>query len=258
MHCVEVRLKKKVVDLSPTLKMAALHKVEELIKLARKIYNREFKMPGVSFELTGTTAGKAYCGRDLISLNYVLFKENEKDFYEDTIPHEIAHLITWALYGRKAKAHGAEWKKVMLSIGASPSRCHNYDVSSVRKKKSGYNYVCKCNIVHTLTKARHTKIANGYSSVICKKCKSQLWLEGTAAPSVTRPSPTKVTRPSPTPYIPNKVPTRPTGTAPRLPTEPMLKYAKDLAKKYGVYLSPDVLKDFEKCRSFIAQLAGKR
>lgn len=86
--------------------------------------------PKVTFALKGTTAGVAYCGRNLISFSPTLLRENADTFLQQATGHEVAHLATYAKYGR-VRPHGDEWGRIMWCLGLPASRCHNYDTSNV-------------------------------------------------------------------------------------------------------------------------------
>lgn len=89
-------------------------------------------------------------GRDdwTIRLNLILCYENEEDFIEQTVGHEVAHLIQHVVFGftkqvvekgetktKKVMAHGKEWRQVMGVLGLKAARCHTYDTSSIDIKK---------------------------------------------------------------------------------------------------------------------------
>ena len=107
--------------------------------------------------------------------------ENGDEFIEDTVPHEFAHLVTYALYGtdrdykghRRVKPHGSQWQRVMRLLGYKPTRCHNFDVKPARKVASKYRYSCGCK-EYFLTAIRHNKILSGKSSYSCTRCKREL------------------------------------------------------------------------------------
>ena len=42
-----------------------------------------------------------------------------------TLTHEIAHLITWRSYGRRARPHGAQWKSTFSELLQSLARVEN-------------------------------------------------------------------------------------------------------------------------------------
>lgn len=113
--------------------------IEDCVKAvyakAEKLWQRGFPLPSVFMQNHGTTAGKAWYRENRITLNPGLFNENEKEFFERTIPHEAAHLIAWQIYGKDLEsAHGWQWKEVMWRLGYKATRCHSYATESVRRK----------------------------------------------------------------------------------------------------------------------------
>lgn len=53
----------------------------------------------------------------LIGLNNILLQPGNDELLEETLCHELAHLITHQRYGRRARPHGNEWATLMLSAG---------------------------------------------------------------------------------------------------------------------------------------------
>jgi SprT protein len=105
------------------------------IDLATEIYDKDFEMPSVQFDLRGCTAGMAYCQSWRLRFNNVLLSENYEDMLENTVPHEVAHLVARAISPYRIKPHGNEWKAVMRAFGRKPERCHSYDVENARVRR---------------------------------------------------------------------------------------------------------------------------
>jgi SprT protein len=63
----------------------------------------------------------------LITINPVYFLSNLTDMIEETVPHEVSHIIAGNSYGVDIKPHGKEWKEVIISLGKEPIICHTYD-----------------------------------------------------------------------------------------------------------------------------------
>jgi SprT protein len=154
--------------ISDNLKSKVFIRVEHFMKLASVIYARDFPMPVVYFDVKGGFAGKAKSSENIISFNAVLLAENEKHFMEDTIPHEIAHVLCYAIHGwiRSAQGgishHGTEWKAIMRALGCVPSRCHDLDVSNVKRKMRSFSYFCPdCKACFTLSAIRHNRAVKG-------------------------------------------------------------------------------------------------
>lgn len=154
----------------------AEEKVIQVYLIAEKIFHRNFTLPKVIFRDMGRTAGRAHYHENKITLSPTLLKENTEIFLNTTIPHEIAHLITFQVFG--VTGHGPVWKRVMMSLGVKEiKRCHSYDTSSVGQKRQKFVYVCSCN-KFLFGVARHRKVQNDSAQYHCVKNKHRLTFSG--------------------------------------------------------------------------------
>jgi predicted SprT family Zn-dependent metalloprotease len=68
--------------------------------------------------------------------NIKLAIENPDEYYEQVVPHEIAHHIQYMIFPESIKklgGHGKEWKGIMKKVfNISPDRYHQMDTSDVR------------------------------------------------------------------------------------------------------------------------------
>ena len=161
-------------------------KIEQCIVTIEKKYNVKFKKPTVHYNVRGTTAGKAWYTKWIIGFNPVLLNENIDDFIARTVPHEVAHLATELIYphahragfGRKRSPHGTEWASIMTALGVDASRCHSYDVTNAKVKRTNtYTYKCSCcGHKFELGAKRHAKIERGatYWHPVCGKVAGKL------------------------------------------------------------------------------------
>lgn len=94
------------------------------------------KVPTLSFDLRGTTAGQAFPAKHHIRLNGQLLNENTEHFIEQTVGHEWAHLAAAHLHGHNIQGHGKEWKSLMVRLGLNPARCHTYDTQKARTQNT--------------------------------------------------------------------------------------------------------------------------
>lgn len=142
------------------------------IEMANRMFDRQFPLPNIRFDIRGKTAGMALLQRWEIRFNPILLSENDEAFLTDVVPHEVAHLIVYALYGNKARPHGDEWKFIMSSLfNRPPHTRHTFDVTSVEGKT--FLYQCHCSTVK-LSIHRHNKVCRGQARYICRKCKHVL------------------------------------------------------------------------------------
>lgn len=252
---VSVQKRAPKIQVPAALKVQAGQCLVRYLNQARTLYNRPFATPTIGFDLSGTTAGKAYWTKNHVQLNAVLYVENVQDFLVNTIPHELAHLIARQVYGRAIKPHGKEWQSVMRSLGVEPSRTHDYDVTNARTVTT-YPYLCKCS-THAITKTRLRHARAG--KLRCNKCLAILRPAGvtetprTPAVRTTRIAPTRP-HTSPAPLTPPSWPPPPSSSTIRPPTEKMLAYAKSLSIRAGVPLGAETLLDFRKCSEAIERL----
>lgn len=152
----------------------ATETVRDTFAKASRAYGRDFILPAIKFDLCGETAGWACYKRNIIRLNIKLFEDNVDSFITDTIPHEVAHLVSNAVYGREGRGHKARWKSVMLALGVSDSsRCHSYTTTPARILKR-VTYVCDCLTTHNLTLVKANRLKRNPNHYLCRHCKGRL------------------------------------------------------------------------------------
>jgi predicted SprT family Zn-dependent metalloprotease len=93
------------------------------------------------------TAGQCCYYDRKIKLHIELLKAGREIDRNDTLLHEIGHMLVKFFWGkilsRAPKAHGREWKHVTSLIGGVPERCHDYSYfADLRMAKAKHKYVC--------------------------------------------------------------------------------------------------------------------
>lgn len=93
-----------------------------------------FKVPSLEFTTHGNTAGWAHYRENKVRLNPTYCMSHLQDMLEDTVPHELAHILAYQIYGENCH-HDWRWKDAYkLLTGKTPSRCHDYgDVKSASR-----------------------------------------------------------------------------------------------------------------------------
>lgn len=154
------------------------------LSLASRHFRREFNHPRITLDQRGKCAGTARLRDWHIRLNPVLLQDNQTEFEQEVIPHEIAHLIVHVIWGR-VKPHGEEWKMVMRDVfGIPPRTTHKMDISKVQGTL--YPYHCDCQ-QHQLTVRRHRAILRGDRQYCCRRCGTNLRPLAGVADSSPRP-----------------------------------------------------------------------
>lgn len=144
-----------------------------LLNRACKKLDMEFPIPKITYRNKGTVGATAHVLDWSIQLNRQLLLEHQHTFIKEIIPHELAHLLVFACYGR-VKPHGKEWKLMMETIlGYQAKRTHTFVNSAIQQQN--YLYKCDCQY-HYLSKNRHMKIQKLHTEYYCKKCGKKLVL----------------------------------------------------------------------------------
>lgn len=114
------------------LKLACIQQVRFYVDKGNAKLGLRLQYPKVTFDLRGTTAGKAFAATNELKFQPTLLFENADKFIEQTAGHEVGHLLARFKYrGQKIDPHGSEWQSVMWYLGLPATRCHNYDTSNV-------------------------------------------------------------------------------------------------------------------------------
>ena len=153
-------------------KKALTVKGEDCFILAECFFDRAFLRPTYFFNQRGRSAGTAHLQKNVIKFNPILYLQNKEIFVKQVVAHEIAHLITYQLFG-KVKPHGKEWQNIMVQVfKLSPTTTHQLDIKDVQGKL--FTYRCSCR-EHQLTIRRHNKVKKG-AQYLCRKCNKVLVL----------------------------------------------------------------------------------
>ncbi|AKD37912.1 hypothetical protein I926_02920 [Pasteurella multocida subsp. multocida OH4807] len=153
------------------LKMQVLRKVTQCLQLAEAYFQRPFPIPIINYQVRGLKAGVAYLQENEIRLNRTLLLENREEFIRQVVPHELAHLIAYQLFGQ-IKPHGIEWKTIMINVfQLEPHIYHQFDTKNIMKHR--FLYECQCG-THHLSRRRHDNCQNKGISYFCKNCKGKL------------------------------------------------------------------------------------
>lgn len=159
--------------LSLDQKQTVVEETTKYIQLASKLYQTNYRIIPVKFDLTGHTIGmyKQWHDNQVIRYNSLIFSKYFKENLRDTVPHEVAHYIIDVQFGRKKVfPHGLEWRSLMQQFGADASRTARYDLSDIPKRRySTIPYQCDCQ-THQLGIRRHNKVIQRKTNYFCRYC----------------------------------------------------------------------------------------
>ncbi|MDZ7827027.1 MAG: SprT-like domain-containing protein [Gammaproteobacteria bacterium] len=119
----------------------------------------------------------------VIELNRVYLRSHFDDMIEQTLPHELAHLIVMHLHPRRRlRPHGPEWQTVMRDwFGVEPERTHRFDVEDVpARRQRRWRWRCDCR-EHELSTVRHNRALRG-TRYLCRECRQPLVQSPRTAP----------------------------------------------------------------------------
>lgn len=146
------------------------HKVDICMQIAASFFGKAFDRPSANLRQKGRAAGTAHLQKNELRFNAFMYQQNPSLFLDTVVPHEIAHILVYQIYGGNVRPHGKEWRAVMKKVyGLQPDRTHCFDVP---KPKQSFAYHCSCQ-THTFTKQRHSRAQKG-TDYICKMCRSKL------------------------------------------------------------------------------------
>ena len=145
--------------------------VQNVLAKARQLYNIPLDVR-VTFDLKGAIAGQArckMCRQTGVTSDYHLRFNSDliqgkhfDDMIHETIPHEIAHLVTYA-EPRLGYKHDAGWRKICKALGGNGRTRHNMEVSY---RGGSFVYRATCGTLVTVSKIMHNKIQKGSDRVL--------------------------------------------------------------------------------------------
>lgn len=152
-------------------------RVEACYLQAEAFFQRTFSRPEVSLKLRGQKAGVAHLQENKLRFNPQLYRDNPEDFLRQTVAHEVAHLVAYAVFGSRIAPHGKEWQQIMQGVyQLTPLRCHTYAIQ--RRPVSRFIYYCACaDGEFPFSARRHAMVRRG-QRYLCRRCQSPLRFSG--------------------------------------------------------------------------------
>jgi predicted SprT family Zn-dependent metalloprotease len=115
--------------------------------------------------------------RIYLNINYI----REQSFWDNTILHELAHIITHRKFPCAKQAHGPEFRFVCRLLGIKENTYHSMapegvDLQRVRRRNSNYVGVCSCGAIHKNISSRIVNAMLAGQKRRCNICKTTVVL----------------------------------------------------------------------------------
>ncbi|MEJ2308921.1 MAG: SprT-like domain-containing protein [Gammaproteobacteria bacterium] len=168
-------------DIDERQKELVIAKARDCVQKANGILGCSLETPEIRFDLRGRAAGQ-FCVREnslQLRFNSALFARYFDDNLEQTVPHEVAHFLVYALCmrngNRRVRPHGKEWQEMMRLLGAPAVTRHDFDLTGVPvRREQRFAWRCRCR-THSIAKRTHLRMLRGEQRV-CVHCNALLTL----------------------------------------------------------------------------------
>lgn len=142
-------------------------RTDALLAEAARLYAVDPSGWCVTLDLKGMAAGQVQLRARRVRYNLAIAAQASELFMSITVPHEVAHIVCHLRHGRRARAHGPEWRAICLALGGTGERCHGFDAQPARRLRR-YDYACGCRR-WSLTSIRVRRIGRGMV-YHCRNC----------------------------------------------------------------------------------------
>lgn len=154
-----------------------IDKCKEIYAKAQALYQVDLSKVGIRFDLKGRAAGQA-CRRGgmyYMRYNMDVLQRELADTLNDTVPHEIAHIVCYMKPALGAN-HNYGWERVCRALGGSGASTHDLEV--VHGKGHTYEYITDRGHAVRLGDKHHAHVQSGREvrfkqgkGVVTKQCK---------------------------------------------------------------------------------------
>lgn len=149
-----------------------IRKVNYFVGIYEKCFSTKIPPIEISYGLTGASiAGLAYTQLNIIKLHKEFLLKYQDEYIIDTVGHEVAHILTYHHFGKDVKDHGKEWKYIMMLLGLTPTRTHQYESQCKQKRHNKYILHCStCMVEVIVSQTIYNKMLRGkrYRTICCK------------------------------------------------------------------------------------------
>ncbi|MGY3902218.1 SprT family zinc-dependent metalloprotease [Aeromonas lusitana] len=161
----------------PTPDALLAARVDACFSQAEARLGRAFPRPRIYLNMRGRAAGSARLQTWELRFNPALYQANQQAFMEEVVPHEVAHLLVYALWGEgrgknRVLPHGRQWQSVMREVfNLEPRTTHSFDLAVLNQNTQPYACACQ---QHQLSIRRHNKVQRGEARYHCRRCRQPL------------------------------------------------------------------------------------
>lgn len=115
----------------------------------------------IVFVFSGQVAGMAKRRKNVFNLEFnveAILKDRD-EMINNTIPHEMAHIVDMYLYGGRS-SHGHRWQAIIHALGGSPERTHTIPLTKARRSRR-YLYEASCGTTVEVGPRHHKSVQTG-------------------------------------------------------------------------------------------------
>lgn len=122
----------------------------------------------IVFTQSGRVAGMAKRKGNIynIEFNVEAILRDWDEMVNNTIPHEMAHIVDMFLHGGRS-SHGPRWQSIAFALGCNPQRTHDIPLSKARRTRR-YLYVASCGTRLEIGSRHHRRIRRGETFTVKK------------------------------------------------------------------------------------------
>ncbi len=166
-------------ELDERQKLLVTRQAQACLRSVNDALGCRLTLPEIRFDLRGRAAGQ-FCLRQgalQLRFNSALFARYFEENLAQTVPHEVAHFLVYALfsqYGKKrVRPHGPEWQSMMRLLGVTPETRHSFSLDGIPvRREQRFAWNCSCR-THSIAKRTHLRMLRGEQRV-CISCGSLL------------------------------------------------------------------------------------
>lgn len=122
----------------------------------------------IVFVWSGRVAGMAKRQKDVYNLEFNIeaIHRDRTEMVDNTIPHEMAHIVDMYLHGGKS-SHGPRWQAIIQALGGSTDRTHDIPLTKARRSRK-YLYTASCGSTVEVGPRHHKAVQRGGKLVVKK------------------------------------------------------------------------------------------